>query len=587
MASRNLITLPPLKRLRLQLRKNLSGRRAGAVTAIEVDNQTLRVVQTTPQGGGMAVTGIMVERLDLAADADRSAPAVMGEAIAKTLASLRIKPGSVVMGVPRALVVLRTLVLPGTEDTRELASMVHFQVGKDLPFRLDEAVIDFKVRRQILAPAKADPPDKANGSADGSPSEPAPKLEVMVAAVKRDVVQFYQQMAAAAGLNLIALGWISSANARCVEACRVADGHEGVALISLRPDEVGIDVMAHQSLLFSRGVAIKPANENAHQTAALPASPMLEKPEAASPAKSGTPGGPQNFVEAAIIEVVRSLHSYGGMEHRIPVAKLVVVGATGSELAVVEALKGRINIPCQLLDLTRALSLPASAQEHAAGAISALGLALGATDSQGLPFDFLNPKRPAVQRNFRRLKILAAAAAGIALLLLFLGVRTRLVNQRLKIQRQVQAELAEAEKKRPIYRQMRQQATTVQGWVQEGRDWLEHYAYLSAILPGSDEIYIASLSVGGRGSIRLAVQARSGEILAKLDKQLRAAGYDLKPLAITPGADKFGYRFRSTVELSAPEKMKIDLARVQPPPRPDDDGSLDTLGKASRKGGGK
>jgi len=70
------------------------------------------------------------------------------------------------------------------------------------------------------------------------------------------------------------------------------------------------------------------------------------------------------------------------------------------------------------------------------------------------------------------------------------------------------------------------------------------------VLPASEEVYITSLSISGQGSIRLGVQARSGEILAKLDKQLRAAGYDVKPLAITPGSDRFGYNFRSLVELN-------------------------------------
>jgi hypothetical protein len=60
-----------------------------------------------------------------------------------------------------------------------------------------------------------------------------------------------------------------------------------------------------------------------------------------------------------------------------------------------------------------------------------------------------------------------------------------------------------------------------------------------------------------------------------LDKQLRAAGYNVKPLAITPTADRHGYEFRSSVELTLTEGMKIDLAKVNAPARPSDDASLD------------
>jgi hypothetical protein len=145
----------------------------------------------------------------------------------------------------------------------------------------------------------------------------------------------------------------------------------------------------------------------------------------------------------------------------------------------------------------------------------------------------------------------------------------------MEINRTRQAELTEAEKKRSIYRQMRQQLSTLQEWAKGDQNWLEHYAGLSAILPPSEEVYITSLQVSGQGALRLAIQARSGEVLAKLDKQLRAAGYDVKPFAITPGADKNGYSFRSSVDLLASAKLRIDLTKVRAPARLEDDSSLE------------
>lgn len=344
-----------------------------------------------------------------------------------------------------------------------------------------------------------------------------------------------------------------------------------------------MEIISRQSLLFSRGATIKLSSEPAPSTPAALDPAASEKAADVPPLEATPAPGPATFADAVTIEVVRSLHSYGGVEQHIAVAKVVVTGATGQETAVLESLRNRLNIPCDLLDPVRALDLPEDAREHAAGSISALGLALGANDAQGLPFDFLNPKQPAVHRNVRRIRIMIGAAGATAILFAILATRSHLVNQRLKIQRQVQAELAAAEKKRPIYKQMRQQATTAQEWLKENRPWLEHYAYLSAVLPSSEEIYVSSIAVGSQGSIRLGVQAHSGEILARLDKQLRAAGYDVKPLAITPGTDKHGYNFRSTVELSAPDTMKIDLAKANPPARPADDASLDAPFRVKRE----
>jgi hypothetical protein len=179
--------------------------------------------------------------------------------------------------------------------------------------------------------------------------------------------------------------------------------------------------------------------------------------------------------------------------------------------------------------------------------------------------------------------VLAAAAAIVALLVSTVGLRQYLINQRKKLYSQINAQVLQEEKKRPIYRQMRVQADTIQGWMAEGRQWLEHYAYLSAILPPSEDIYVTSLTMSGKGLIRLSVQARSGDVLARLDKQLRAAGYEVKAGAISPGTDRYGYDFRSTVELTVPEKMKIDLTNARPPVRPPDDASLGKLSAAVKK----
>jgi hypothetical protein len=448
---------------------------------------------------------------------------------------------------------------------------VHLQVGKDLPFSLEEAVIDFQVTRQLEASEAAAP--------DGTPAG-EPKVEVLVAAIKAEVVVFYQKLAEAAGVKLAAVGWLSYANARCLEACRVAEDEQAVGLVTLRPDEMGIDVVARQRLLFSRGTMLKHA-----ESARGGAGTAGESAPAAGEAGVGTVAAPENFVHAVVIEAVRSLHSYGSLEPRHPVAKLAVCGVTGQEDAVVAALQARLNLRCAKLDLAAALELPEESRAHAPDALAAIGLALGAQDAQGLPFDFLNPKRPAVRRNLQRIRLVMGVAAGLAALLFVFGVQTKLKKQREAAFIKLKADLDSAMKMRNTYTRMRRQANTLQNWSKGGKNWLEHLGYLSAILPKSEEVYLTSISVGSQGTIKLAVQARGGRILAEMEKQLRAAGYEVKPSAVTPGADKTGYNFRSSVEL-VPGKMKIDLATVHPPPRPLDDISLEG-GRPGRRGGSR
>jgi hypothetical protein len=290
-------------------------------------------------------------------------------------------------------------------------------------------------------------------------------------------------------------------------------------------------------------------------------------------------------VERVTIEVLRSLAGFGGMEAVNAVDRIVVAGDSGLEEALVDSLQTRLKSSVHRLDPGRALSLPLAMQPAASGAISALGLAFGATDKSGLPFDFLHPKRPAVQRDMKRIRTLMGAAAAAAAIVFLLAVRTHLLRGKETILSQVNSDLRKEEKLRLTYRLMARQAATLRQWSGEARNWLDHYAYLSAVLPPSEEIYLSSFSVNSQGTITLAVQARNGAILAKLDKELRAAGYDVKPLAVTPGADRHGYDFKSTVEISIPADFKMDLAKVRPPARPADDISLEG-GASGRKGGG-
>lgn len=549
-------------------------RSVGQVTAIEVDGTVLRIAQVTARNPRPAITRVVSADLPFPTGADRTDATILGRAIAQVLSSQRLTPGAVVMGVPRTQVVLRTLPLPPSQDMRELAAVVHIQVGKDLPFRADEAVIDFKVGRHLESQAKK-PEGGAATEQPGDVPISAPRhdvKEVLVAAVKREVVEFYERVASAAGLQLIGLGLLPYANARCVKACVGAGSgeEESFALISVRPDEVHIDVIEGDFLQFSRGTRLRQD---------LDVNPGESNEKKEDPTAPG-----EWFVNAATIETVRSLRSYSGLMPGKSNVRILVVGSTGHEPALVQSLAQRLGLPVTLLDPGVALELPQEARPGSAGAIAAIGLGLGAVDPNGLPFDFLNPVRPAVPRNLRRIGILSCLAVAVVIGFGLFALRSRLISQREQRNKLLAAELITAEKLRPAYRKLLQQSTTVNDWVQGSRNWLGFYAHLSAVLPASEDIYLSSLALIGNGTIRLTVQARSGEILARLDKQLRAAGYDIKPIAVTPGANRLGYEFRSTVELTVPDKLKPDLSKVKPPPRPADDASLDP--RLYKTGGG-
>ena len=544
-----------------------NSRKWNAVAAVECATDSLKIAKATSG----RITHCATAPID-SESLESADPKAMGVAMADALASAKVKPGPIVMGIPRDQVILKTIDVPPLNDERELTSLVHYQIARDLPFPMSEAVIDFRVTRRKTQSTPDTEPDESK------PAEGKDALEVLVAAVKRDSVERFKEMAEAAKFNLVALGWTGYANFRCLQACGHAGDSDAVALVSIKTGSVNVDVVAHESVLFSRGDVVRPAVElsadiESRGVGEFRRDPEIELAEGID--------DPEAFAKAAAVNVVRSLHGYGGVEQGEPVGKIVVAGVTGCEWAVVDLVEEQTGIPCVFLDPAEALGLPREQRLAAAGSISAIGLAYGATSSTGLAFDFLNPKKPAVHRDLGKVKAMLGIIAAMVLVIGLLGLRASLLRKREQINQELVEQLAAEKAKQKIYRAGRLQAKTIAEWLKGGDDWLEHYAHLSAVLPGSEEIYLTSFSVSRSGTIRFGVQAKSGEVIARLDANLRTAGYDVRPIAITPGSDKRGYPFRSTVEVVAAADMEIDLANLSPAKRPEDDASLDVL-----KGGG-
>ena len=543
-------------------------RKRGPVTVIDFDGDYLRIVQASPQGEAARVTRAVSVRF--APGEGKVDAASFGMALKKALEEHRIKPREVIFALSRSQVVLRPLQVPMVANVQELSSVVNFQISKDLPFRLEDAVVDFKVLRALeSAPGPEEAKQETEpGASDAEAEGPAPRLEVLVGAVKKEHVSFHQMVAQVAGMKLAGLALRSTGVARVMAQCYPAEAGVSTAVISVRHDEVTIEIIDQNGLVFSRVAGVPPAA----------AGEESERPKE---------GGAEGFLNRLGVEVVRSLHSYEGMMGHEPVRKMLVVGGTGLENEISKSLAGRVNVPVEQLDPSDCIRERGAEKGEASVCFPAIGLAHAALQPGGLPLDFANPKKPAVQRNTKRLKMLAAAVAGLMVLITIFGVRAHLIGERVKIREAAQLELTDAEKKQKIYRATILQARQVNAWLAQEELWLDHLAYISSILPGADQVYVSALTTTSPNHvIRMAVQAQSGEILSELDKKLRAAGYEVKPLSITPSNDKYGYNFRTTVEVAIPKGMKPPgLKEMKPPPgRPGDDSIPKTALRERRKG---
>jgi len=523
-------------------------KRVGRFCALDFDSRQIRIVEAESSGGRTrirkAAAADMPEGIALA---DAGA---VGEFVGRTLAEMHLSGAAVLMNVPRSKAVLKPLVLPPVSGPAELANMVRFQAEKELTFRPEEAVVDFTIESHY-------------GAEPGPEDEPQGE-HVLVAAVQQPVLEYYRQIAEAAGVRLLRLGLRPYANMRCVEAYVGSLDRGRVALVHMAADETEIDVMEEDGLTFSRSAVIE-----------IPPPSRHDEPTSGE------------AVATIVQEVARSLQSYMGVERGQGIEAVVLAGGTGIETQVAESLASRLNVPCEVLDLASALQM----REVTAGAsafISALGLALEQGDAAAPPFDFLNPKRAPVERDLTKIFTIAAVAAVVLVVVAaFAGAGLHWYNAALQVS-QLTAELKQLKAENKKVTALRERVETIEKWVKGGRNWLDQWAYLTGVFPSCSEAYVTSLSTNPDASLKFNVRARNNDAINSLGDRLAQAGYDFKPGQVTTSSDRYGYDYSTALKVMVDADMEVALADLSPPPRPDDDVSAERFGRPpeSRSSGG-
>ncbi|MFW6154990.1 MAG: type IV pilus biogenesis protein PilM [Planctomycetota bacterium] len=506
------------------------------VAAVEFDGRRLRLAAFRRTRRGPRFLTVTSAALDEAVDP--SDAGAIGEAIATELAALKLDGAALVMNVPRGEVILKPLALPAGTAEAEIPSMVQYMVPAQLPFAADEAVIDHARTVHMVADDEVPDPDAVN---------------VLAVATRVSTVEFYRQIAAAAGAPLLRLGLRGEAIGRCVRRCVTAAPGEPVAVVNVTAGAVEIDVFVDGRIAFSRSA------------------PVARPDEDTSPDQRGA------VVAAIVREATLSVQSYqtahGGSE---ALGGVLVAGDTGLEDELTAAL-GEYLAPCERFRPEAALGLGtrSDASAHAA-VLGAAMIHLGDREA----FNLLEPKRPVAQRDGRR--DMVAGAAIVAILVLFgAGFGRYFYLKDLKTEDQALARrVRRAEEAEEETRKLVASVKAVEGWQEASVDWLGHLAYLSAVLPDAKTIYLGDLTTGDEGKIAFTVRATGRDAIEDLRNRLiRTPGYRVDPARVAPTRRdplQLGYEYESTVELRVGPTAP-PMPEGTSPARPDNDGSATLL----------
>jgi type IV pilus assembly protein PilM len=326
----------------------------------------------------------------------------MGALLRRALDQEGIHTTHAIVDVPREQAILNTLSLP-CRNPEDLPGMVSIQIAKHLPFAVGDAEIDFAV----------------------APHEPdAAAAEVLVAAVRHEILQQYQAIFEKSGLKLVRVGLRPFANR--VAACELLKHAvpEHVLFVDVRPTLTEINVLRRSFLAFSRAASVQIPEkwDDRPRLSIVREDEPLDLLVASGDARKEdvtvepVPTRIEDVVASLVVEVTRSIEAY---RVNAPGAKMdhaVIGGDLGVEEALAEALQQKLGITAELYNPARCFQWEPDEGASASAFAATLGLVLGHAVDEALQFDFLHPKK-AVSAAERRLKKAPLAAAAVIMLI--------------------------------------------------------------------------------------------------------------------------------------------------------------------------
>ncbi len=481
----------------------MAGRtRPKRVVVIDWDAHTLRVVHALPGKRGVKIDRLLT--VSMPSDVDPSSAEQMGQHIRRTLDQEDITTKHAIVDIPRDQVILKTLTLPvGQPD--ELPGMVEIQIAKELPFPVIQAVIDFAV---------------------GPPSDDPVKGEVLVAAVRRELLEQYEATFAAAGLKLDRIGLRPYANK--VSACEQLKHAmpERVVFIDVRPTFMEIDMLRNSALTFSRSASVmipKGIGESSVFSIARREGPGGEgagdEAAVAGPASSGM----DEVVRSLMLEVTRSIEAYRASDPGATIDHVVIGGDVGVEEALAEAIQNQLHLTTERYNPASTFGWEPDEGADASAFAASLGLVLGHAGDGTLHFDFLHPKKT-VSATTQRLKKAPVVAAIVVLFVAAASVGfaqyTRADRQRLA---QLEEDIRGLKTKRKENKKFLDVVKRVHGFDAKQHVWIDVLYDIFVLLPSNEEMVVRHLETNQKdGRITLKTRTKHRETAGEVIDELHA-----------------------------------------------------------------
>lgn len=270
-------------------------------------------------------------------------PLLLGSTIKSALQSHGIKNNRITLAVSGQSAIIRLIKLPKM-DIKELQSVMNEEAERYIPFNPEDIQMDYQVVDNELPPEE-----------DG-----IPKMDVILVASQKELINSYIQMAEASKLELSAIDVASFACIRAFEHTNLANrDDESVAVVLVRSEVTDVNIIKDGVPKFSRSIMIGDTRfienivtyMNVDYQNAKELRNNLVIPPAGTAAGTTSNDLAFNAVNPTLLElateVQRSIDFYA-MQTGTKVDRIVLTGVGATIGNIAEFISAKVGIPIEL-----------------------------------------------------------------------------------------------------------------------------------------------------------------------------------------------------------------------------------------------
>ncbi len=207
------------------------------IIGLDIGSSYLKVVQLKEKKGGYELENLEMLQLppELIVEGSIIDSLRLVESIKEVLKKAKIKAKQTSIGIAghASVIIRRILVAEMSED--ELTESIKFEAEQYVPFDIDDVAIDF----QILGP-----------------SEEPGQMDVMLVAVKKDIINEYTAVVTEAGLTPVVVDVNAFALSNMYEINYEIDPDRSVALVNIGASTINLNVLKGGTSVFTRDSAV-------------------------------------------------------------------------------------------------------------------------------------------------------------------------------------------------------------------------------------------------------------------------------------------------------------------------------------------